>query len=241
MRRICAVLAAVAVVAGAARAGELAVRLTAAERAGRMRTVDCPAKGRPTVTAVKRPGVARANEPVSVGVPFPKGALKDEDVAKLAIYDAAGARVPAQFHVTDRWWVHDKSVRWVLASFLVSVPADGRSVYTLKTGVEPEAAADPLKVEVVGTDDPKAIDAFYDGHIKLQKGTPADRVTVSTGPLRFTVKRKGFNLFDEVWIDPAGKGNFAASSSSRSTPSPGASLTCIYPYPFSSFQNPHGQ
>jgi len=153
------------------------------------------------LTVTERAGVARVAEPVSNGVPFPRGALKVEDAANLALFDAAGKPVPAQFQVTDRWWAFDKSVRWVLVSFVADVPAKGAAVYTLRTGTKPAAVADPVKVDIVRTDDPKAIDTFYDGHLRLQKGTPADRVTVDTGKVKFTVRRKRFNLFDEVWAD----------------------------------------
>lgn len=168
---------AAAVLSGAALAADLEVRLTVAERAG----------------------VARTNEPVSNGVPFPKGALKEEDAQNLALFDAAGRPIPAQFQVTDRWWAHDRSVRWVLVSFVTDVAANGAAVYTLKTGAKAGAIADPIKVEVVKSDDPKAVDTFYNGHLRLPKGTPADRVTVDTGKVKFTVRRKRFNLFDEVW------------------------------------------
>ena len=61
--------------AGAGRRGQVAVevKLTVAESAG----------------------VARAAEPVTSGVPFAKGAVKD--VANLALADAAGKPLPAQF------------------------------------------------------------------------------------------------------------------------------------------------
>jgi hypothetical protein len=174
--------------AASAFAGELSINLTVTERAG----------------------VARIAEPVSNGVPFPQGALQDEGLAGLALFDEKGQPVPAQFKVLERWWRQDKSVRWLLVSFAADAPADGKAVYTLKTGQKPAEIANPLVADVVKSDDPAAVDRFYEGHLELlPRGPGADKVTITTGPLRFTVKRKGFNLFDEAWIDESGKGEFS--------------------------------
>lgn len=52
--------------------------------------------------------------PLTCGVPFPKGKLKD--TSSLCLEDAAGKRVPGQIDVTATW-LEDKSVRWVLVNF----------------------------------------------------------------------------------------------------------------------------
>ena len=43
----------------------------------------------------------RLNEPVTVGVPFARGAVKD--AALLSIRDARGAQLPGQVNVQCRW------------------------------------------------------------------------------------------------------------------------------------------
>jgi len=55
----------------------------------------------------------RRREPVTVGVPFPRGVLRDcED---LLLLDPSGTAVPYQVRVVDRWG--DDSVRWALFDF----------------------------------------------------------------------------------------------------------------------------
>jgi len=155
-----------AFLAGSARSGEMAIKLTAIERAG----------------------VERKGEFVSTGVPFARGQLSEAELRNFALLDASGKPVPAQFGVTCRWWP-GRSVRWVLVDFAADVPANGRTVYTLKTRSDPVNVPNPIKV----TGD-------------------KDKVTVVTGPLKFTVRRKNFNLFDEVWVDETGKGEFSEAN-----------------------------
>lgn len=52
--------------------------------------------------------------PLTCGVPFPKGKIKD--VSSLWIEDSTGKRIPCQIDVTATW-LRDKSVRWVLVNF----------------------------------------------------------------------------------------------------------------------------
>jgi hypothetical protein len=127
------------------------------------------------LTVQERLGVARVNEPVTSGVPLPKGAVEDPKAFRLL--DASGQVVPATFVPATYWWP-TKSIKWVHVNFLASVPAKGAATYTLETGAPGPEAKTPLSVE------------------KNEAG-----YTVSTGPLKFTVKAKGFNLFDEVWLD----------------------------------------
>lgn len=72
-------------------------------------------------------GISQQFQPVSVGVPFPRGALKN--AADVALADDAGRDVPVQSEPLARW--PDGSVRWLLTDFsLASVPRHGL-VYTL--------------------------------------------------------------------------------------------------------------
>jgi hypothetical protein len=63
------------------------------------------------------PGQAGARPvPVSVGVPFAVGALKDDKQVWLA--DAKGRPVPLQTLVTSRWWARGNSVQTLLCTWL---------------------------------------------------------------------------------------------------------------------------
>jgi len=80
---------------------------------------------------VEPAGVERVAEPISSGVPFPQGAVKD--VAKLALLDAAGKPVPAAFTAINLW-PKDKSVRWALVDTQVNVPANGTAEFAVVEG-----------------------------------------------------------------------------------------------------------
>ena len=158
-------------------------------------------------------GTNRLGEVVTGGVPLPRGLV--HDVSKLRIVDAAGKPVPCQFSVMDRWWSEtggegrgtrdeakdgaapaprtsppapavQPSIRWVLVDFVAEVYADETATYYLRDDGGEAAPATKLKVL---EDD--------------------DRVTVDTGPLKFTVSKKAFNLFDEAWYDQNGDGRFS--------------------------------
>ena len=129
--------------------------------------------------------LARPSEPVTGGVPMPRGLVRD--LSKLRIVDAAGKPVPCQFGVIDRWLAEtDPSVRWLLVDFIGKVPATETATYYLRDDGGEKAAATPLKV-----------------------ADEADKVTVITGPLKFTVSKKAFNVIDEAWFDINNDGQLA--------------------------------
>ncbi len=145
------------------------------------------------LTAWNRSPYPRREEGVSAGVPFPQGMLTDAGLRRLAVFDEAGAKVPAQFTITNRWWrerdrsenpVDPPSIQWVLVDLMPTVPVNARTQYVLKMDSEPWEG---------------------DATLRVEKG--ANKVTVVTGPLKFTVKGSGFNLFDEVWLDESGRGD----------------------------------
>ena len=116
-----------------------------------------------TLIARERAGVARTNEPITGGVPLPRGLVKDAD--DLALRDGSGKPVPAQFDVLNRW-PGDKSIRWVLVNTTVSAAANGGAKLLLVRG----KATQPAGLKVV---------------------KQAGRITVDTGALRFSVKTQG--------------------------------------------------
>lgn len=134
------------------------------------------------LTVVERDGEARMMQPVTSGVPLPEGMFKD--VSSLRLVDEAGAEVPCQFTPTVRWW-RDQSVRWVLLDFQASVPAFTMRPFFLRDDGPAQPIENPIAVE-----------------------EGADRIVVTTGPLRFAVRKQGFNLIDEAWLDESGAGQF---------------------------------
>ena len=146
------------------------------------------------LTVTEPAGVVRADEPVTSGVPLPKGAVTD--VGRLRLVGPDGKPVPAQFRVLSRWWKGlegpkgaafangDGSIKWVLVDFQANVAAKASAVFTLTDGGAAPAAT-PLKV-----------------------AQTAEAVAVVTGPLKFTVSKTASRLFDAVWLDANGDGAF---------------------------------
>ncbi|OGV52417.1 MAG: hypothetical protein A2017_10900 [Lentisphaerae bacterium GWF2_44_16] len=64
--------------------------------------------------------------PITCGVPFPKGKLKD--TSSFAVIDKAGKSIPCQFDITATW-LEDGSIRWVLLNYV----ANPRGEYFLTT------------------------------------------------------------------------------------------------------------
>ncbi|MBL8025174.1 MAG: T9SS type A sorting domain-containing protein [Fibrobacteres bacterium] len=125
--------------------------------------------------------IAKTGEPVSAGVPLPIGSVSD--LSKLRITNSSGVTVPAQFHPLSRWWREraagksNPSVKWVLCDFQADVPASGKTAFFLKD----DNTAPPTT--------------------QLTLTEETSKITVVTGPLKFTVSKTAFNLFDEVWLD----------------------------------------
>lgn len=71
--------------------------------------------------------VARKSVPVTSGVPFARGAVKD--LSRLAL-SAGGKALPAQFSLLAPW--DDGSVRWALLDCQADVPAGGRTELLLR-------------------------------------------------------------------------------------------------------------
>lgn len=117
-------------------------------------------------------GVARLSDPASGGVPFLPGQVRD--VAELALFNEAGAPVPAQFSKLAGY--EDGSVQWALVDLPVDLPANGKALFTVRAG-KTVAPALPLQIE-----------------------EDAERVTVATGGAAFTVNKVKFNVLESVAV-----------------------------------------
>ncbi len=84
------------------------------------------------LTIANRDSMARDREPITSGVPFAQGVLKNPGSVRLLLN---GVEIPAQFLPTAYW--PDKSIRWLLSDFQINLTASGTSTVTLQTGVEP--------------------------------------------------------------------------------------------------------
>jgi hypothetical protein len=73
-------------------------------------------------------GIVRCDEPVTVGIPLPQGAVYDP--AALVLVDPGDHLCPLQAQALTRWC--DGSVRWILLDFQASVAANGKAIYQLR-------------------------------------------------------------------------------------------------------------
>ncbi len=128
--------------------------------------------------------------PVSSGVPFPRAAVTS--LAHLQLKDAAGSVIPAQFAGLARW--PDGSYKSVLVTFLAD---PGSEAFQLESdpAVAPSTPATPLQV----ADSPKEL-------------------TVTTGPLRFTIGKDRFTLFRQAWADANADGQFTDNEAILTAP-----------------------
>lgn len=74
-------------------------------------------------------GIYRRGEPTQVSLPFAAGALESQE--GIEITDAAGVAIPAQYEVLARW--DDGSIRWLLARFVVDIPAHEDILLTVRS------------------------------------------------------------------------------------------------------------
>jgi len=130
-------------------------------------------------------GVARTAEPILCGVPLPEGLCHDPSALRLL--DEQGNLVPASFSPANRWW-HDGSVKWVHIDLQRDLAANAVETLQLQMGEALPPASGELRVEESEAD-----------------------ITVTTGPLRFRVRKHNFDLFEQVWLDETGEGRFDQS------------------------------
>jgi len=126
------------------------------------------------LTVQESVGVTRTAEPISGGVPLPKGRFRKGQPFALATAD--GRAVPCQ--VTPLVVRPDGTLRWVLLDFQDDVAAGATSRYVLKA--EEPSAKPPARLTVDET-----------------KGG----LRIDTGAVRFTIVRgKPFGLFESVTL-----------------------------------------
>jgi hypothetical protein len=118
-------------------------------------------------------GIDRFDEPVTVGLPFPRGILSESQQLSL-LNHRHHQQVPLQVEVLDRWV--DGSVQWALLDFQATVAAGETMEYHLQPYGEgpPDQAPGIVLTQFQGT------------------------WTVDTGVCRFTLNTDTLRLFDEV-------------------------------------------
>jgi len=122
--------------------------------------------------------------PVSTGVPFPKGELRDPGKARLL--DERGQEIPCQTS-TLATWDPAGSISWLRLESQTPVDTDRPTPLTLEYGVPRKPNALPQSIAITQN---------------------ADSFRVSTGPLLFTVPRKHGGVLQSAFLDTDGNGTF---------------------------------
>jgi len=123
----------------------------------------------------ERAGVIRDAEPITAGVPLPMGLIKD--TAQLKLLGADGKPLGADIRPVNRWW-GDDSVKWVHLHFQTSLPAHGHQNLSLVR---------------------QSINSTLESDLRAEEN--ARSIEVVTGPLKFVVRRQGFNGISEAWLE----------------------------------------
>jgi hypothetical protein len=130
----------------------------------------------PILTVAIRPLRSReqTSEPVTVGVPFPRGYVRD--TSSIALTDEDGAAVAAQAVPTERW--PDGSVKWALLDFSVNGRAASDRVYTVVRGSSALSAGDARIA--IASDEHEIVVDTGGATFTLRRGTafPFARVTI---------------------------------------------------------------
>jgi exo-rhamnogalacturonan lyase-like protein len=119
------------------------------------------------------PTAVRVGEPVTLGVPFPRGSLSD--VGRLRLQNADGSDVPLQTRTLARW--PDASVQWALLDFQANV-AGAQTFCSLSVDAKP--APTPSTITVVES---------------------RGRITVDTGAAIFAIGCGDAFPFETVTVD----------------------------------------
>jgi hypothetical protein len=128
-----------------------------------------------------QPNLAAAElgtQPLTTGAPLPRGAALTAENFKLIGPDGR-TEVPLQVRVSGRWSPRGY-VKWLLLDFPGRVDEKKVTTYTLQYGPGVKRMAVPKPLSITQND---------------------DRVTVNTGPLKFSVSKSEFSFLDSVELD----------------------------------------
>lgn len=128
-------------------------------------------------------GVYRSNWPITSGIPFPAGIIKD--TTGLLLVDEDGVELPAQFSVLSRYSARDYSIRWLLVDSQISLdPSSSKRIFLTNIKQRSSQKVDdtpPIKKLIVTEKD--------------------DQIKIDTGPLQATLVANKGNIFESVVIN----------------------------------------
>jgi len=121
--------------------------------------------------------------PFSGGIPFPRGQLKS--LEQLELVDNQGSNIPFQSKILSLW--PDKSIKWTSVTLQSGLTPnrEGRLFLRYKNNFQKQSFQSSLFIE-----------------------ESPDSVIVNTGVLKLSIGKKGFYLFDNLWLDKNKDGKF---------------------------------
>lgn len=122
-----------------------------------------------------------------MGLPFPKGLLRD--VKSLGLMTEDGQGIPLQGEARATW--DDGSLKWVLLNFQADLAGEKEKFLILEAADKPVALKEDQGIEI--TENEKTIG-------------------VDTGLIKFNVRKDKFSLIDELWLDESGKKDYSAKN-----------------------------
>ncbi|MDF0709020.1 hypothetical protein [Flagellimonas okinawensis] len=132
--------------------------------------------------------------PITLGIPFPKGELNSVDHMRLLTAD--GKEIPCQTTEVSNWGPADDSVKWAWVFFFSEETTD----YVLEygDGVVPMQPTEKI--------------------ISTNNMRPQGGIDVNTGPISFSIHKKGNGFLDEVFLDSNKDGKFDPEELIASSP-----------------------
>ncbi|MEO8256563.1 MAG: hypothetical protein ABI868_04375 [Acidobacteriota bacterium] len=121
-----------------------------------------------TVSSADGPGRTGQCEPITVGLPLPRGLIQDPD--RIGLVDASGRDVTVQAQPTERW--PDGSIKWALIDFHATGPLEPERVYRLH----------------LDRDGPRDPDGRADRTGDVRVTQTGDRIVVDTGAARYEMR-----------------------------------------------------
>ena len=129
----------------------------------------------PDINAIIREpsGVSRTQWPLSAGLPFAQGALRDP--AQIAIADSAGKPLPTCATALATW--PDGSIKWALLDTQIDIAPMARAEFRIHTDpqIEPASLQSPLSCQ-----------------------SDESTIAIDTGPLAVHLNRSGLRLFGDL-------------------------------------------
>lgn len=149
------------------------------------------AKGKQVAITVEK---NKKGAPITLGIPFPKGELNSVDHLRLLTAD--GTEIPCQTTEVSNWGPTDDSIKWVWVFFFSEDTQD----YVLEYGDGVVPILPEKKV------------------VSMNNMRPQGGIDVNTGPLSFSIHKKGNGFLDEVFLDSNKDGKFTEEELIGSSP-----------------------